>query len=508
MPPSCGRCAAPAPRRRGRAARFAAAGERCRRAGGRAVRMPRRCRPARAEPERREPERDATRGSSGSPAPIRRAAGRPCGHSTPTALRRTARRERMPPVPVPASAAATASTTWVGRASSASIPAAVVASAALARSRVARRSSGERCSGCSTTQYDARVSATIDPTTIAVATGPSSGSSTAANTSTGRCQRYSEYDTSPTNTATGLVTGYRWRARGSPPTPPAMTRAVASTGRAAPGPGNAVASGSTVRNAHTTPASPTHPSSAPITRGMRASSGIAAASSAPTPSSHARVAVEKYAVVGAAVLWISAHPKEATTTTAASAPTTRAPRLRRRSRGQAQHRDQQQDRPHQVELLLDRQRPEVLQHGGGRGEVVRALRHEAPVHERHERGERITEGLLGAGAVEHHEPHQRDRHEHHERRRQDAAHPPCQEAAEPDASRLRDLAQQHRGDEEARDDEEDVHPDEAAARPGQGVIEHDGDDGERAQPLDVATDGGGGGGCAHGSHRGDESFRV
>ncbi len=60
------------------------------------------------------------------------------------------------------------------------------------------------------------------------------GSSAAANTTTGKCHRYSEYDALPTTTATGFV--LRNSARGGAVTPPASASAVASVGAAAHGP--------------------------------------------------------------------------------------------------------------------------------------------------------------------------------------------------------------------------------------------------------------------------------
>ena len=48
------------------------------------------------------------------------------------------------------------------------------------------------------------------------------------------------------------------------------------------------------------------------------------------------------------------------------------------------------------------------------------------------------------------------------------------------------LAQQQPGDDESGDDEEDVHPDEAAGEARQtGVVEHDQQDGDGPQPFDV-----------------------
>ena len=84
----------------------------------------------------------------------------------------------------------------------------------------------------------------------------------------------------------------------------------------------------------TTPATPIHASSAPRAAGSHRSSGTAAATRAPSANSHARVAVEKYAAVGADALCSSAHPKDAAiTTTAHPAATAAAARPRRATAG-------------------------------------------------------------------------------------------------------------------------------------------------------------------------------
>ena len=49
------------------------------------------------------------------------------------------------------------------------------------------------------------------------------------------------------------------------------------------------------------------------------------------------------------------------------------------------------------------------------------------------------------------------------------------------------FAEQQPGDQEARDDEEDVDPDEAARHPETSVVEDDERDGKAAQPFDVGA---------------------
>ncbi len=73
--------------------------------------------------------------------------------------------------------------------------------------------------------------------------------------------------------------------------------------------------------------SPAHDSHGFTADGIRASSPTAVANNAPTPSSHTRANVSKYARVGHVAVWYSAHPRERATThaiTAAASPIRRA----------------------------------------------------------------------------------------------------------------------------------------------------------------------------------------
>ena len=75
-------------------------------------------------------------------------------------------------------------------------------------------------------------------------------------------------------------------------------------------------------------------------------------------------------------------------------------------------------------------------------------------------------------------------------RRQDAAGPPGVEGGKVDAPGALALAQQQAGDQEAGEDEEDVHPDVAARDPGHaGMERQDQEDGQPAQPLKVRSEG-------------------
>ena len=150
--------------------------------------------------------------------------------------------------------------------------------------------------------------------------------------------------------------------------------------------------------------------------------------------------------------------------------------------------EQQEYRPEQVELLLHGQRPEALERRGRTvlGEVVGAVDRQPEVHRIQRTADRVARVL--------HEPHLRqeqpgtsDRGDHHQgRRRQQTQRPTAVELPDRDSVRRRQLAQQHRGDEEARDHEEDIDPDVAAAEPAhRGMGENDQRDGQRTQPLDV-----------------------
>ena len=77
--------------------------------------------------------------------------------------------------------------------------------------------------------------------------------------------------------------------------------------------------------------------------------------------------------------------------------------------------------------------------------------------------------------------------EHHEQRRQDSQHPALVEIRQRERS-LAEVAIDHAADQIARYHEEDIDPDEAARKAGNaGVVEQHGNDGERAQPVDVGA---------------------
>ena len=140
-----------------------------------------------------------------------------------------------------------------------------------------------------------------------------------------------------------------------------------------------------------------------------------------------------------------------------------------------------------VELLLDRQRPEVL-HGRGLGEQVGvgvAREHESPVGHVRQRGQYVAaQGtqLVGVG-YERAEEHDAPERQHG--RREQAAEPSGPEGAQTDATRGRRLCQQQGGDEEARQREERAHPQEPAPRPAEaGVKGEHGPDGHATKAVE------------------------
>ena len=156
-----------------------------------------------------------------------------------------------------------------------------------------------------------------------------------------------------------------------------------------------------------------------------------------------------------------------------------------RSRGDGEE-GQEGQGPQEVELLLDREGPEVHEQLGCGGlEVVGAGRDLQPV-----RGEgRGTEDLaLDADEeVALGEPGEEDRgRDEDDEGRQEAAGAAGPEAAEVDAPGDGALAEQERGDEEARHDEEDVDAEEAPGQPrGVEVEEQDRGDGEGPEAVET-----------------------
>ena len=152
---------------------------------------------------------------------------------------------------------------------------------------------------------------------------------------------------------------------------------------------------------------------------------------------------------------------------------------------QLQH-DEQEHRPHDVELLLDSERPEVRERRGIAEcvEIRDILRDLPPVVEEEKRRQDI-----GPHLGEHHvvEDRAQNGNDDNERDRcgHKAPHAPHPEPLEVDSVGLFEFRKKQAGDEVSRKHEEDRDAQEAALRPGEvKVVEHDGDDGERADAVE------------------------
>ena len=159
----------------------------------------------------------------------------------------------------------------------------------------------------------------------------------------------------------------------------------------------------------------------------------------------------------------------------------------------AQEQDEQDEaqRPDDVELLLDRQRPVVLHRGGlgALGEVVDRAPRQDPVDDVDRRPDDVA-AYLAPPPPRHQEPRgDRDRDEDEDGRRQQPAGPPRHEPWPRDRARGGQLAQQQPGDEVAGDDEEDVDAEEAVRQERQArVVDQHEQDGDRPQALDVGPE--------------------
>ena len=151
------------------------------------------------------------------------------------------------------------------------------------------------------------------------------------------------------------------------------------------------------------------------------------------------------------------------------------------------HDPEEQQRPDQVELLLHGQGPEVHeQHGGGVVEVGAARGQFQPVGGEGQRAEDLPVQVhpqIRAAQQGRRAAHGDD----HEQRRQQAPGPPDPEAAQVDPPGAGAFAQQKGGDEETRDHEEHVHPEEAAGQQTRvHVIDDDGEHRDRPQGVQAA----------------------
>ncbi len=156
----------------------------------------------------------------------------------------------------------------------------------------------------------------------------------------------------------------------------------------------------------------------------------------------------------------------------------------RRWRPRAQDADHH-ERPDQVELLFDGERPQVAQrHERLVGGVALTDEDLVPVAAVEDAPEEVATGAALGLTVEQRHVHRHRAHHHHHRRQQapSAAHP---ELAEGDPTVTFVLADQQQRDQIAADHEEDLDPEEATAQPGVvGVVDHHRDDGDGAQPVE------------------------
>ncbi len=151
----------------------------------------------------------------------------------------------------------------------------------------------------------------------------------------------------------------------------------------------------------------------------------------------------------------------------------------------------QQRRPGEIELLLDRQRPEMDERvaGGIRREIVERPADQPDIDHVGRRKQRAfgVEFLFGRrqDEVAGNQRHQDDE----QRRRQQAPGAPGVEGPQVDGAACGDFLLQVPGDQISRDHEEDIDADEAARQPGRAEVEgNDAEHGERAQAFDIRAE--------------------
>ena len=134
--------------------------------------------------------------------------------------------------------------------------------------------------------------------------------------------------------------------------------------------------------------------------------------------------------------------------------------------------------PHDVELFLDRERPQVADGRGGRErlEVALAGEDEPPVRDVAQGREQVPSKRALGDRVGGRRP-DRDDGDQHEQRGQEPSSPAVPELDEVDVAGAQSLADQQRRDEEARQDEEEVDAEEPALQPGNPEVirEHERD---------------------------------
>ena len=155
------------------------------------------------------------------------------------------------------------------------------------------------------------------------------------------------------------------------------------------------------------------------------------------------------------------------------------------SRGEQQ--TEQDERPQQVPLLLDRERPRVLQGRRHREEIAVLVADSdgTPVRGVAQRRERVGAKLVELVSGRQHRgvgAHRRDDHEHGG---EQPPAPPQPEGAEVDRASAVPFREEQGGDQEAGEDEERVDAQEPALHPrDMSVVQQHCDDGERAHPVE------------------------
>ena len=162
-----------------------------------------------------------------------------------------------------------------------------------------------------------------------------------------------------------------------------------------------------------------------------------------------------------------------------------APVSDRRRPCEPQH-AQHHERPHEVELLLDRQRPHV-QHGRGSregGEVRLAREQEPPVRAVAEGREHVAPQAVEPERGRHERRVRDHRREHHEQCGEQPAGATGPERQQVDVLAVAPFAEQQPGDEESGQHEEGVERQHAAGREVAGVHRDGEPDGEPAPPVE------------------------
>ena len=142
-------------------------------------------------------------------------------------------------------------------------------------------------------------------------------------------------------------------------------------------------------------------------------------------------------------------------------------------------------RPHQVELLLDRQRPRVQQRRrlGGQREVARARMNGVPVRDVEDRRERVAEDVGGGQDPGHDGQDDADDGDEEEQRGQEAPGATGPEASEANRSGARPLLDQQGRDQESGQDEERIDAVETPGHRAEPGVE--GDDGQHRKGPDA-----------------------